>query len=202
MGLGVATRGALPRLRGRCGRNPGGKPLWHACNKPASLCLSFVRPKRVATGGSRERPSAIFCTAVLLVSSVRHLQSNQTLGNSREPPCFHVFRPNSRHHKKPRNDQTSVEATPLQGADRIGLASEATLHENKKKGRLRGPSCKNQNKRRTVPPGSYPYTGASVRPPNPSGRGNRDSSGRLSTGLDGIGGGGFSNLPLLMISRT
>jgi hypothetical protein len=31
-----------------------------------TILLSFVRPKRVATGGSRERPNAIFCPAVLL----------------------------------------------------------------------------------------------------------------------------------------
>ena len=32
----------------------GGEPLWRACEDPASLFLSFVWPKGVITGGSRE----------------------------------------------------------------------------------------------------------------------------------------------------
>jgi len=55
------------------------------------------------------------------------------MGNSREPPALTFFGPNSRYDEKSRGDEPCVKTTPLQGADRNGLASEAALHGEKTK---------------------------------------------------------------------
>jgi hypothetical protein len=62
---------------------------------PAAL----VQPRNVKAGGSRERPHA---RQLCNVSDIHQASSNRqrcvkskTLGNSREPPAWHVFRPHS-----------------------------------------------------------------------------------------------------------
>ena len=68
------------------GGAPGGEPLWHAYDYPASLFLSLVWPKRPATGGSRERLVARFHLLVLGSVFARTKIDGNALGDSREPP--------------------------------------------------------------------------------------------------------------------
>ena len=74
------------------------------------------------------------------------------MGNSREPPALTFFGPNSRYDEKSRGDEPCVKAAPLQGADRIGLASEAAAPGKNKKGPPARPFSQNKNKRLTVKP--------------------------------------------------
>src|ERR1700678_2863578 len=151
-------------------------------------------------------------------STFTNLESSQTLGSSREPPAFTFFDPNSRYGEKSCSDKACVKAARVPTANRprdlsfiVPQArddggSEAALQGKKKRAAYAALLTN------SIPPilGLLAigyrlflgYTGASVRPPNPSACGNRASSGRLSTGVGGIGGGGFIKRPLLMISRT
>ena len=42
---------------------PGGEPLWHVPGHPVIFVSTLIQPKRVKTGGSRERPSAMYSLA-------------------------------------------------------------------------------------------------------------------------------------------
>ena len=95
------TRGALPRLRGRRGRNSGGEPLRPGYGCPPRylyrLCSRNMR-QRVA----RENDPARFWVPRFCSQgkfTFANLDSSQALGNSREPPAFRFSGPNSRRDK-------------------------------------------------------------------------------------------------------
>ena len=83
------TRGALPRLRGRSGRHPGGEPLL-----PAPVCTHILETPclpvgHVQAGGSREPLlTHLQPTTIRFVSYQCHtIRSNRILGRFREPPA-------------------------------------------------------------------------------------------------------------------
>jgi len=80
-------------------------------------------PKRVATGGSRERPSAIFCTTVSLnrasrLSRTYRATELRVIRGSRLLSRFPVLTRDTTKNRV--SDDLSVKAAPLQGADRNG----------------------------------------------------------------------------------
>jgi len=125
-----------------------------ACVQPPTLdlALSFIPPKPVATGGSRERPRAIFFTTDSVgESQSRNPLERPTPGNSREPPVFPFCGSKFAARRKSRHDQAIVEAVSSRGSDRVGLASEAALHGETKKAAYAA-FFTNQNERQTVIP--------------------------------------------------
>jgi hypothetical protein len=107
-------------------QRPGGEPLWRVPKDLLYLFQCSIRPEDVATGGSREVPSATYLP-MAFDSSAPRPQSCESMGRSREPPLFARFGRTSDETKRSRVASYAPKRLPSGRWEKTCLVAVPTL---------------------------------------------------------------------------